>query len=327
MAYLCAILKNVVYGTSVFFTGSLTASTDVWDVLALRFLLSFVVMWGLKMLHVLRIDVNVSDLFRRGKAPQGCVNLILTALFEPVLYMMFETFGIAGTSGVTAGVILSLSPIPSIIFSSVMLGEKTTLMQKLFLFLGIAGVIYIAVNTNTSDGNNSAMGIVFLLLAIVCGALFLVFSRKSSGNFHAMEITYISCFAGMMIFNMVNVVRHLCMGDIAMYFAPYFNMDNMIGFVFLGVLSTIVATGMNNFAMRSLSVAVMSAFGGLSTFVTVLVGVIFGKEPLYLYHYIGFALILCRMVGVNYIAIRNERRARETEANHHDGNGAVATVD
>lgn len=70
MAYLCAILKNVVYGTSVFFTGSLTASTDVWDVPALRFLLSFVVMWGLKMLHVLRIDVNASDLFRRGKAPR-----------------------------------------------------------------------------------------------------------------------------------------------------------------------------------------------------------------------------------------------------------------
>lgn len=60
--------------------------------------------------------------------------------------MMFETFGIAGTSGVTAGVILSLSPIPNVVFSSVMLGEKTTLMQKLFLILGIVGVIYIAVN-------------------------------------------------------------------------------------------------------------------------------------------------------------------------------------
>ena len=45
IAYLFAILKNAVYGTTVFFTSELTQSTDVLDVLALRFLMSAMVFW------------------------------------------------------------------------------------------------------------------------------------------------------------------------------------------------------------------------------------------------------------------------------------------
>ena len=41
LAYLFTILKNDIYGASVFFTSSLSNSTDVLDLLSLRFLMSF----------------------------------------------------------------------------------------------------------------------------------------------------------------------------------------------------------------------------------------------------------------------------------------------
>jgi drug/metabolite transporter (DMT)-like permease len=116
---------------------------------------------------------------------------------------------------------------------------------------------------------------------------------------------------GAVAFNAVNIVRHLVKGDILEYFTPYFDLDNMIGFVFLAVISTIVATGMNNFALKYMQVSTMSAFGGVSTMVTVAAGVLFANETLYVFHIIGLSLIVVRMVGVSAIAIRKEKKSAE----------------
>jgi drug/metabolite transporter (DMT)-like permease len=122
-----------------------------------------------------------------------------------------------------------------------------------------------------------------------------------------MEITYVSCMLGAIIFNAVNVVRHLIVGDILHYFDPYFDPANLVGFFVLAILSTIIATCMNNFALSKMQASTMAAFGGISTLVTVVVSVWLGGEVLYPYHFIGFSFILIRMVGVSVIAIRRDR--------------------
>ncbi len=96
---------------------------------------------------------------------------------------------------------------------------------------------------------------------------------------------------GTVVFNVVNVIRHIYMGDLTNYFIPYFNIDNMVGFVFLAVLSTIVATLMGNYTLKKITVSSYVAFGGISTLVTVILGVIFNNETVFMYHIIGFALI------------------------------------
>lgn len=307
LAYLFTILKNIIYGTSVFFTGSLSENVDVLDILSLRFLLSFIVMYLFKTFKILKIGVGVRDIFGKTERSKYIKSLILAALFEPVLYMLFETLGISMTTGITAGVILSLTPISSCICESLILKEKTTTLQKIFLGLGIIGVIYIAVNTNTADGKDSLAGIIFLILAVVAGSLFMVFSRKSSSHFGSMEVTYFSAMLGMIAFNLVNVMRHIMNGDLTDYFTPFFNLQNLIGFIFLAVISTIIATGMNNFALSKIQTSTSSAFSGLSTVVTIAVGVIWGNEKLYFFHFIGITLILIRMIGVSYIAIKKDK--------------------
>ena len=308
LAYLFAVLKSTIYGLSIFFTKSLTENVDVIDILALRFLLSFVVIWVLKATKVFKINVGAKDFFKKNDRTPFLKNLFLTALFEPVLYMLFETFGVSMTTNVTAAVIASLAPVSSCIIESVFLKEKSTFLQKIFLACGIFGVVYISVNTDTTDGENSIIGILFLVGSVLAGSLFTAFSRKSSSHFSPMEITYFSCLLGAVIFNAINIVRHLIRGDILHYFDPYFNVDNIIGFVFLAVLSTIAATVMNNFALSKIQISTMSAFGGLSTVVTIAVGVLFRDEMLAIYHYIGLPFIILRMVGVSAISIRKTRQ-------------------
>ena len=51
-----------------------------------------------------------------------------------------------------------------------------------------------------------------------------------------------------------------------------------------------------------------TAFGGISTFVTIAIGCLVGKERLYGFHIIGLILIVARMVGVSWITIRDAKR-------------------
>ena len=306
LVYLCGILKSVIYGSSVFFTGKLTETVDILDILALRFLMSFVVFWLLKVTGVVKIRVGAADFIKKERRMPGMGVLLLAALFEPVLYMFFETFGISMTTGITTGVILALSPITSCIVETLILHEKSSWLQRFFLGVGIVGVMYIAVKTSTTDGEDSVLGIIMLMLAVLSGSLFCAFSRKSSQNFNAMEVTYISAMLGTMIFNGINVVRHIYLGDMIHYFMPYFNPDNLIGFAFLSILSTIAATAMNNYALGKIKPSVMAAFGGISTIVTVVIGAVFFHEKIYYFHIIGFVLILIRMVGVTYLEIKKE---------------------
>ena len=307
LAFLYMILKNVIYGTSVFFTGSLSESVDVLDILALRFLMSFAVFFLLKQTRILKINVGIRDVFQKTERHPYVKHLLLAAVFEPVLYMLFETLGITMSSGVTVAVILSLSPISACICEELILKEKSSLLQKVFLGCGIFGAIYIAVNTGSAEGHNTVIGILFLTLAVFSGSLFMVFSRKSSSHFSAFEVTYFSVLLGTIAFNAINVVRHLVRGDILAYFAPYANVNNLVGFVFLAVVSTIVATAMNNYAVSKMQVSTAAAFSGISTLVTVIIDVLCGSR-LYLYHFIGFAFILIRMIGVSYLSIHKEKR-------------------
>ena len=307
LAYLFTVLKNVIYGSSVYFTGALNENVDVLDILAIRFLISFVVLYLLKVSKIIKINVGLRDVLGKTERSAYAKDLLRAAIFEPVLYMLFETVGISMATGVTVGVILSLAPISSCVCESVILKEKTTLAQKIFLGIGIVGVVYIALNTNTSDGKDTVAGIIFVLLAVVSGSLYSVFSRKSAAHFSTMEITYFSAMLGMIAFNAANVIRHLWSGTITGYFAPLANTQNVTGFLFLAVISTIVATGMNNFALSRLQVSVISAFGGLSTLVTIAVGVLWGGEMLYPFHYIGILLIVTRMIGVSYISVKRDR--------------------
>ena len=326
LAYACAVLKDVIYGLSVYFTGGLTDSTDVMDVLALRFLLSFSVFFLLKCCRVIKINVHVGDLFRKGERRIPMVSLVLTAFFEPVLYMFFETMGIANSSDIMTAVILSLLPIASCIVEMIVLKETSTLMQKIFLLIGIAGVVYIAYKSGSDGANNdSFIGMLCLFLAVVSGALYLAFSRKSTRHFSSIEITYMYSALGALAFNAVNVVRHIFAGDILHYFDPYFSLENIIGFIFLGIISSIVATGMNTFALSRMQASTLSAFAGLSTFVTIAVGVMFNGDKLFYYHYIGISLIVIRMIGVSTIAITKDKRKKAEAISSEMNNGDVMT--
>lgn len=79
LAYVFTFLKNAIYGTTNFFTKGLNSNNiDAIDILALRFLLSFVILWLLKITRLIRIEVGIKDVFKKNRTS----SVYKTAIFS-----------------------------------------------------------------------------------------------------------------------------------------------------------------------------------------------------------------------------------------------------
>lgn len=293
LAYGMIVCRSVIYGTSILFTGTLLRTVSVMDVLALRFLISAAAFLLLALTGIIHVD------FR--KKPLKII--AAAALFEPVGYFLLETLGLKSTTTSLAGIISAMTPVTVVLFETIFLRERTSWLQKILLLVSIAGVTLVTVCTGgDSEGTNSLWGILLLIGAYISGALFLICSRKSSQAFSSVEITFFTTMVGAVVFNGINVVRHLAAGTIATYFEPLFSVENLVGFLFLSLLSSIAATVMNNYALSRIQASSVSALSGISTITSIVAGVLVNHEILHWYHVVGAVLILVGGIGVNYLA-------------------------
>ncbi|GAA3413444.1 DMT family transporter [Paenibacillus hodogayensis] len=310
VVYALLVLKAFIYGLSVLWIGKLLQSIGVMDVLALRFLLS-----ALGILVLVRLGV-IKLRFQR----KSMKLLLLVSIFEPIGYFLFETLGIQRTSTVTAGIILALMPLSALVTESLILRERTTLLQKLFLCLGIVGAVVIVLLNSTQGGSSEWMGILFLLLAVISGSLFLAFSRKASASFSSMEITAFMSFASAIVFNAINLFKHAIQGDLHRYFVPLGDFGILSGLLFLAWICSLAATAINNYACSKIQISSVSALGGLTMVVTVLAGVMVNQDRFTLAHLIGTVLILAGSVGVNVFGgnfSRKQGSGMQTGMEHH----------
>ena len=300
-ACICVALGYIIFGLSYLFTANLLKTTSVFDAIALRFLISTLFLTILCITGIIKVNFKNKSL----------KFLFLTALFEPVFYFIFETFGIKYTTTTIAGMIIAFTPAIAAIAETIILKEKTTFLQKVFLIMSITGVAIVSLYSK-NDGKNTAFGIICLLITAVCGALFIVSSRKISSDFSPMEITYFSSILGAVVFNAICVAIHVSDGSLTSYFAPLKSIDNLVGLLFLSIVSSFVATTLINFGTSKLQASSVSSFSGISTVTTIVTGVMFNGEVLKLFHIISVVLILTGVIGMNYIKIKSAENKCES---------------
>ncbi len=300
-AYILLVLRSLIYGSTVLFTGRLLQTTGVLDVLALRFLFAAAAFCVPVLTGLLRVDYRGKDLRL----------LALAAIFEPLGYFVFETLGIAGTSTVLANILGAVSPVIVILLETLLLRERTTSLQKLLLCVGIGGVLLISLASGSAGGSNTVTGVLCLLAAHTCGGLFLISSRRSAVQFTALEITFFTTLVGAVTFNGANLARRAAAGTLGDYFAPLRDPQNLMGLLFLAVMASLVATCINNYGVARLQASSVTALNGLSPLTGVLLGVLLDGEKLYWYHAVGGVLILAGATGVNLLA---QKRAKEKKA-------------
>jgi drug/metabolite transporter (DMT)-like permease len=296
LGHIAGILFALIFGFSFMFSKIVLDYLTPMGLIAYRFLLAFIVFEILRLTKVVRIRFHKELL----------VPVLLVAFFQPILYFIFETYGLARTPSSEAGMMIALIPIFVTILSTLILNEKPSLGQVLFIGLSFSGVILIQVLNGGEGTRSSFLGIALLLLAVISAALFNIASRNASKKVKPYELTYFMMLSGALVFNAIHVVQLLLKGDINTYFSSLSSFTVIGPLLYLGIVASIGGFFLVNFALSKLPAHVSSIYANLSTVVAVLAGYAFLNEALNWYHIVGGLMIVLGVYGTARLNYRNQ---------------------
>lgn len=291
-AYGAGILVAIIIGLSFMFVKITLLFTSPLDALAHRFTIAFI---ALSMYMLLKKEKELRKLPKRDLLKIG-----LLAIFYPILFFGFQIFGLIFTTSSVAGIVQATLPIFTLVFSSVILKEKSMFIQKLAISLSILGVIYMMLSSGIDGTSIMLLGMALILLSTISQSFYQVFARKLTKEYSLVTITYILTSSGFIIFNLLALYNHLLNGNFIEFIKPFGQWDYLFAILYLGILSTLVTSYLSTYALSILPAFQMSVFGNLTTVITIGAGIVFLNESFYYYHIIGTILVVLGVIGVNY---------------------------
>lgn len=296
LAYAAAIGHTFITGLSFMFSKIGLGYSTPWDLLAYRFTASFIAVMIPVAFRWISFD------FTRERVRK----ILPLALFYPLSFFAFQTFGLQYLTSSEASILLASMPVFTLILASYFLREETSLLQKLSVMLSVAGVVYITANKGASLNFTNIKGVTMILLSALSFSVYSILVKKLARNFTILEMSYIMIVISFIFFNAMSLVRHVIKGTAGSFFAPLSEPGFIVAFVYLGVLSSLVTSLLTNYALSKIDASKMCVFTNLSTVISIIAGVVFLKENIYFYHLIGSLMIISGVVGTNCFCKRDK---------------------
>lgn len=286
---LAAGLAYSIFGLSYLFSKKALNVTEPAILLSCRFLVTLLVLNILALTGIMKLRL-------KGKKLLGPIML---GVLQPVLYFIFENYGLKYTTTSFTGIISSMSPVFGAILGVIILKEKPNIKQWVCIFISIAGVLMVSLGT--SSGENTIAGCLCLLAAYFVGALYSIIVRKLSEDYSSFELTYIMFTVGFIFFAAMSLVTYK--GEaIRMAYDALSHSDFIISILYLGGVASVGAYMLVNYSLSSLTVTRSTVFSSFATIVSVLSGVIIMKDPFTAVSAVAFVFILAGVAGVNMFA-------------------------
>ncbi len=285
--HLAGILYAVIFGFTFMFSKVAMNYVSPIGLIAYRFLIAFIIF------EILRLTKVVKIRFEK----QHMKNLFLVALFQPILYFLSETYGLRLTTSGEAGLMIAMIPIFVTLLSSLILKEKPKPVQLLFIFLSVAGVIFIQVFKVQDGIQFETLGYLLLLGAVLSAALFNIASRNASKELKPYEITYFMMLYGAIVFNALYLSKLIYEGRVLDYVTNLYHVELVFPILYLGIVASIGGFFLVNFALSKAPAHITSIYSNLSTIVAITLGATLLQEKLEYYHFIGSAMIIIGVYG------------------------------
>jgi drug/metabolite transporter (DMT)-like permease len=288
---LAATVAFSLFGFSFLFSKMALNLTEPAILLFARFFVTFATL-------NLMLALRMGKLRLKGK---NVLAALLLGVIQPVLYFVFENYGLKYTTASFTGMFASSIPIFSAILGAIFLKERPSFKQWAFIAISIAGVMMVSVGG--SGGRNTLPGVLCLVAAYLMGAVYMLLVRRLSSAFSAFEMTYMMFLVGFAFFTGMALVQYRAEA-LPMLMSALGHGEFVASALYLGVGSSVGAFMLANYALARLPVARATIFGNLSTVVSVLAGVAFMGDPFGPVQAAAFVLILAGVWGVNRLEKR-----------------------
>lgn len=301
-AYLAALSMSIIIGFSFLASKVTLESASPWAILAHRFTFSFLSLLLLKVLGLIRVTLTMKEF----------LHILPLSIFFPLWFFTFQILGLQTVTSSEAAIIQAIIPLLTMVLATLILKEKTGRIQKVFMLVSLAGVLYISFMGGDGFSGEGLTGYVLLLLSSLSSAVNFVLIRKYVARYHYLKLTSVGIISGFIVFNCINLFLHLSAGTMESYFSPLKVRSFLLGIVFLGTLSTLGSSLLSNFALSRLEASRISIFNHLTTVISILAGVVLLKESLMSYQILGAVLIILGVIGTNYYSPAHQKRISGT---------------
>ena len=237
-ALAAVIAGNTIFGFSFLFSKVALQMTVPGVLLAARFLTAFAVLNIIVIFGRLIKNRDGEPLVIFSLRGKPLKDVLLLALFQPVIYFAAESYGIQFTSSAFAGTIIAVIPVMGVISDVIIMKAAVSKKQIICALTSVAGV---ALTTLGAEGMKSSVaGTAILMAAVVAGALFYVFSKKAGEHFNPLERTYVMFGTGSAVYVCFALI--LCAGDYERLIADVITMPEFWGcIIYLAVASSVAA--------------------------------------------------------------------------------------
>jgi drug/metabolite transporter (DMT)-like permease len=181
--------------------------------------------------------------------------------------------GLNLTTPVDASIIHVTNPIFVMIFASILIHEKVTIVKIFGIALGASGaLILILYGRMVNMSTNSFAGDILVMLNMLCYAMYLVLIKPIVGKYHSMTILkWVSFFGfvfmipfsikGLIVLHLQSVTIHAWLG---------------VGYVV--ILNTFIAYLLINFALKTVEASMVSFYTYLQPVIASIMSVSLGTE-------------------------------------------------
>lgn len=299
-ALLAVILGNSIFGFSFLFSKTALSMTIPSAMLAIRFTSAFLVLNLLVAMGRILKKKDGQPLIAFSLKGKPLKYILALAIFQPVIYFFAESYGITFTSSAFAGVIIAVVPVVGILLDVLILHTHVVKKQVSGAICSVLGVVLTTLGA--ADMKSSRLGVVLLLIAVLAGALFYVFSKKAGEHFNPLERTYVMFGIGSVTYLCLALFQ--CRGQYdKLLLAPLSSGIFWGCILYLSVISSVVAFMLLNFGSSYVSVSEASIFANLTTVISIVAGVVILREAFTLRQVIGAVIIL---ISVYVASVGNE---------------------
>lgn len=251
---------------------------------ALRFLFATLAMSAMALFGVIRITMNGSQLLK----------VLGLSLLMPITYYACDIFSLSLIDASLSALIQGAMPAAVALISYIVLREKTTRRQALFIALSFAGVVIVFASKKL--GGSTALGILLAACAVLANALYTVLLKKTlSDKVTAGEVTLITAASGTVFFFVISCLKY----DITPleHFEPLFSVERLLIVCYLGIVSNGLGFFLMNYTLSRVRPVQTAVFSNLIIVTSVLAGVLMLGESFSWNYIVGFPVIAAGVFG------------------------------
>jgi len=223
--------------------------------------------------------------------------MILSALFNPFLYFLFENYGLKFSSPTIASVIIATIPVFTPFVAYLFVREKLSLINFAGIGISFAGVLTIMLQKG-SNIETRFSGILFLTGAVAAALFYSVLLKKLLTRYSPLLLITWQNFIGIFLF-----LPFFLIFESRSFSLVHLNLEIITSFLLLSILASSLSYVFFAYSIRSLGISRANIYTNMIPVFTALFSFFLSLESFTLQKIAGILIVIA---GV-YLSERNKR--------------------